>query len=393
MFKYLFSILWIFFLPVLLAAQVSNTGYGLSFNPVTNLYDVYLHINEGSATKAKDRVQFNAQLTLLVPEGSEVEIVKCYMPLQGNQLYNGTKPMQWNKANVIKKPASDPFHDYISIAPQLSPVSFYNDLNAGDKIKLFSLQISHVANCGNDVRLFNNSVDLVSTDIGMAGGDFSNGFTLGNTTQKYTSNEVMVTPAIDIVKDIVVRSKKGIFIEANSTEENQFGPYTYEWRTPLNMIKKGRSFNIENPSTNEYGTYQLIVKDARGCMQIKTVDVRSDASIPVSELVFGEKNQLNTPSMENKESSHAPINDHVTVYPNPSFGEFFVNLHTEVGADIELQLTDESGRNVLKNIVSTKAYETSLNIHVPTDNLQSGAYRLLARINGNNYDHKVIIVK
>lgn len=392
-FKSILLVPVILFLPVFITAQITSTSYGLSFNPVTNQYDVYLHINEGNARKVKDRVQLNAQLTLLVPVGSEVEIAQSYMPLQLNQLYNGTNPMQWNKANVIKKPASDPFHDYISIVPQLSPVSFYNDLKAGDQVKLFSLQISHVANCGSDVRLYNNDEDLISTDIGMAGGDFSNGFTMGNTSQKYTSNEVMVTPAIDIVKDIVVRSKKGIFLEAIATEENKFGPYTYEWRTPLNMTINGKSVKIENPSTNEYGSYQMIVTDARGCMQIKTVDVKSDAAIATHEMVFGEKNKLNPPSMENKETGQFPINNGLTIYPNPAFSEFFINLQTEIGTKIDIQLTDASGRNILKNIVSTKAYETSMNVHVPTDDLQPGVYTVLAKINGNNIDHKVIIVK
>lgn len=393
MFKFLSLAVWLFILPVFSLAQINNVSYRLSFNPATNLYDVYLHVNEGSAKKVKERVQLNAQLTLLVPEGSDVEVAQNHMPLQDNQSYNGTKPMPWNKANVVKSPASDPSHDYISIVPQLSPVSFYNDLKAGDQVKLFSLRISHVANCGNDVRLYNNTADPVSTDPGMAGGDFSNGFTLGSTKQKYSTNEAMVTPAIDIVNDIVVRSKKGIFMEAMATEANQFGPYTYEWRTPSDRLISGKSFRIENPSMNEYGSYQLIVTDARGCMQMKTVDVKTDASTPVRELAFGDKNQLNPLFIENKEKSQVATNSKVTIYPNPASSEFFINLETEVGTKIELLLSDASGRNIVKNIVSTQAYETNLNVHVPADNLQPGSYVVLARINGVETSHKVIIVR
>lgn len=385
--------LWLFVLPVLSIAQISNVSYRLSFNPVTNLYDVYLHVNEGNAKKVKERVQLNAQLTLLVPAGSEVEVAQSYMPLQDNQSYNGTKPMNWSKANAVKKPASDPFHDYVSIVPQLSPASFYNDLHAGDQVKLFSLRISHVANCGDDVRLYNNAQDPASTEVGMAGGDFSNGFTLGGVRQKYTQNEATVTPAIDVIEQILVNTKKGIHIEAVSTEDGKFGPYTYEWRTPFNMPINGKTFRIENPSMSEYGEYQLIVTDARGCKQMKTVEVKTDAANPVHELANGEKNNGQPQFMENKENGQNVAASQVTIYPNPASSEFFINLETEIGTKIDLLLTDASGRNIVKNIVSTVAYETNLNVHVPADDLQPGAYMVLARMNGKESAHKVIIVK
>ncbi|MBK6783596.1 MAG: hypothetical protein IPG79_07440 [Saprospiraceae bacterium] len=101
--------LWLLVIPVLSVAQINNVSYRLSFNPQTNLYDCYLQVNEGLAIHAKDRVQLNAQLTILVPTGSKIEIVQNHMPLQNNQDFSGSLPMEWNKSNVVRKPSQTLF--------------------------------------------------------------------------------------------------------------------------------------------------------------------------------------------------------------------------------------------------------------------------------------------
>lgn len=392
MFKSFHLSLGLLLIPVLTMAQINNISYRLSFNPVTNLYDCYLHVNQGSAKKINERVQLNAQLTLVVPEGSEVEVAQSFMPLQNNQSYNGKTPMNWSKANVVRKPAADPFHDYVSIVPQLSPASFYNDLHAGDQIRLFSIRVSHVANCGDDVQLFDNQLGLASTDVGMLGGDFRNGFTVGGIRQKYAKNEISVTPSLDVVKQILTKQGKEIYLEAVAEENQAYGPYTYEWQTPFGMTVTGKSFKIQKPSSMEYGTYQLIVTDTRGCKQMKSIEIKTDAATPVIELANGEKAQDNGFfSARPKQENIKPEN--VTIYPNPASSEFFINLNAEIGTKVDLILTDMSGRNVLKNIYSSVVYETNLNVHVPTDDLQSGAYNVIARINGKESMHKVFVVK
>ena len=76
-----------------------------------------------------------------------------------------------------------PQNDFYSIIPRISPASQYNNLALGDTIKLFSLIISPIPDCANDIRLFENGVDPSSSDDGMNGGDFSNGFTIGGASQ------------------------------------------------------------------------------------------------------------------------------------------------------------------------------------------------------------------
>lgn len=380
-------------LPVLSIAQINNVSYRLSFNPVTNQYDCYLHVIEGQTKKTLDRVQLNAQLTLLVPTGSEVEVAHNYMPLQDNQDYKGTKPMVWNKANVINKPASDPFHDYVSIVPQLSPTSFYHDLKSGDQVKLFSLRISHVANCGDDVVLFNNFESPSSLEVGMKGADFRNGFTMGGIGQKYSRNEVSVTPALDIVKNIKTSNVTSILLEAISDENPLYGPYTYEWHTPMGTSKEGKKLSVAKPSFSDYGVYQLMVTDARGCKQLKTVEIKSkeDAQIYIAHENLSGNGASSSSNVA--VNSRSFVENKVSIYPNPASSEFFINLETEIGTKIDLVLADASGRNIIKNILSTVSNQNNLNVMVPTEDLVPGSYMVLAKINGKESAHKVIIVK
>lgn len=389
MVKFFYTALCLLLLPVFSSAQVQNVSYRLSFDPITNLYDCYLHVNSGTAKKLTERVQLNAQLTFLVPTGSQVDIAQSYMPLQDNQNYTGTKPMNWTKANVVAKPASDPFYDYVSVVPQLSPASFYNDLKAGEQVKLFSLKISHTDHCGDDVKLFENGQDLSSTDIGMKGADFRNGFTLGNVKQKYAKNETTVTPALDVVKDIKVDAKKDIVFEVVSLENAQYGPYHYAWNTPSGNTIESKNIHIQKPSFQEYGTYQLVVTDSRGCKQFKNVEVKTNATATSQTWADGNIAQEEVTVNRNAESG----SEKVTIYPNPASHHFFINLETEIGTKVDLILTDQSGRNILKTIYAATSNQKNLNIQVSTDNLPAGMYNVLARMNGQESLHRVIIVK
>ena len=393
MLRSFFVALWLLTITVLSIAQINNVSYRLSFNPVTNQYDCYLHVIDGQTKKTLDRVQHNAQLTLLVPTGSAVEVVKNYMPLQNNQDFNGTKPMVWDKSNVIEKPASDPIHDYVSIVPQLFPTSFYHDLKSGDQVKLFSLSISHVANCGEDVQLFNNQEGLTSKEAGMKGADFRNGFTIGGIGQKYTRNEISVTPVLDIVKNIKTTISSTILLEAVSDENPLFGPYTYEWTTPRGLSKEGKNLSAAKPSFSDYGVYQLIVRDARGCKQLKTVEIKSKKDDQI--FIAQENLSRNGPfsSSHVAVDSRTFVENKVSIYPNPASSDFFINLETEIGTKIDLQLIDTNGRNIIKNIVSTVSNQNNLNVMVPTKDLMPGSYMVIAKINGKESAHQVIVIK
>jgi hypothetical protein len=176
------------FLPFILSAlhmnaQVTSVQYGILLNPTTNLIDCFIYVEEGHASSARERVQFNAQYSLLIPTGGLVSMESTYNPLTYNQNFEGEQPIKWNITNKVKSPEINPEYDFYGITPTLAPAGFYNVLNKGDFIKLFSIKVEGEDVDLNDVRLYDNNVDPKSYGLGMENGDFSNGFTIGGFNQ------------------------------------------------------------------------------------------------------------------------------------------------------------------------------------------------------------------
>ena len=56
-----------------LKAQVMAASYELVYDEKEKHFDVYLVVLEGSASTTRHRVQFNSQVSLIVPTGAVVE--------------------------------------------------------------------------------------------------------------------------------------------------------------------------------------------------------------------------------------------------------------------------------------------------------------------------------
>lgn len=165
------------------SAQVSDMQFTLNYNCTTNLYEVGINIAEGQANTIPTRAQFNAQVTVVVPTGSEVEIIDLLNPIVNNQGYDGTQPQDWINATPAISPAATPDLDYHPFQPRLNPAAFYNDLTAGDQVVLFTLRIGDGESNNEVIRLYDND-----TDVSGGSGDFRNGFTLGSPIQLYNGN-------------------------------------------------------------------------------------------------------------------------------------------------------------------------------------------------------------
>jgi len=216
---------------------------------------------------------------------------------------------------------------------------------------------------------------------------------MGGIGQKYTRNEVSVTPALDIVKNIKTSNATSILLEAISDENPLYGPYTYEWHTPMGTPKEGKNIIVSKPSFSDYGVYQLMVTDARGCKQLKAVEIKAkeDAQIHLAQENLAGNGTASSSNVT--VNSRSFVENKVSIYPNPASSEFFINLETEIGTKIDLVLADANGRNIIKNILSTVSNQNNLNVMVPTEDLVPGSYMVLAKINGKESAHKVIIVK
>jgi hypothetical protein len=171
------------FVLVTLQSQVTGVKYQMKYNQHTKQFDVYMNVVEGNAYLSKHRIQFNSQISIVAPSSSVVSIVENYMPLQLNADYKGTKPSKWNLSNSISNASSFNGNSIYGIIPSLTPTPFYNDLNTGDEVKLFSLKITPLPTCNDEVRFYDNEKDARSTARDLLGADFSNGFTIGGSIQ------------------------------------------------------------------------------------------------------------------------------------------------------------------------------------------------------------------
>lgn len=59
-------------------AQIKKVNFQLKFNPQSSLYDCYLHIAEGNAFTKKERIQFNAQVSFVLPAEAEMNIIETH---------------------------------------------------------------------------------------------------------------------------------------------------------------------------------------------------------------------------------------------------------------------------------------------------------------------------
>ena len=167
-------------------AQVASVKYLLEYNESTALYDVKIYIEEGSATTIPQRIQFNAQISVIVPTGSTISISDFFNPIENNQDYTGTVPMEWILGNSVISPPGQPESDFHGFYPSLITTSSYNNLFPGDTVTLFNLDIN-VEPCENSVRFFENGVDPGPTQF-PNNENFTNGITIGSIAQLYTGN-------------------------------------------------------------------------------------------------------------------------------------------------------------------------------------------------------------
>ena len=182
-------VLIILFYCSLLTSQITGVKFLLEKHSEKSAIDVYLVIVEGSANSLKERVQFGSQISLVIPKELTPKIAKSYMPLNDNQNYTGTVACRWNMFSKTISPSNNTECSYISITPELSPSSFYNNLKKGDKIKLFTLEFDGNQDCIAGVRLYENGLDASAEEKGMHGSDYSNAFNLGSIKSVYLGNE------------------------------------------------------------------------------------------------------------------------------------------------------------------------------------------------------------
>lgn len=171
---------------VTISAQVTSTKYIIDFNCESNYYDVKLLIEEGSASSTLERVQFNSQMCIVVPTGEGFEIMENHAPFVNNQQLDSDLVTEWQADSPVVSPIGHEEYDFYTIAPKLSPASFYNEVEEGEEILIFSFRLDDTTTINEQVRLFDNATDPAKSNY--EGSDLRNGFSIGGASNSYSGN-------------------------------------------------------------------------------------------------------------------------------------------------------------------------------------------------------------
>ncbi|MEM9547750.1 MAG: hypothetical protein AAGA77_17340 [Bacteroidota bacterium] len=276
----------LFFNIITFGQNIQSVDYLLKYDANTCWYDFYIIILDGFAEGAGQRTQFNSQISIVKPTGTTIAFANKYMPLQNNQTYNGTVPLDWVFGPTVSDPGASPGNDFVSITPSLVPTSQYNNIYAGDTIKLFSLNITGDAKCGQGIRLFENGADPTSNDEGMNGADYSNGFTVGGFTQLYNGNAPTEGPEPPSILELTDNSDSNIDINLETSGPACQGPVEYLWSGPAGFTSTSEDVLINPATSANYGEYEVVIKDKLGCSDTTSILVEEGDAM-VNELTAG----------------------------------------------------------------------------------------------------------
>jgi hypothetical protein len=361
-----------------ISSQVESVNYKLQYNSETCLFDCYLVVNEGAAKKTLHRAQFNAQITLVAPQESNVHIIESYMPLINNQDSRSTQPAEWEVSNEIESPNQLKGSRLVSIFPELLPTAFYNEINAGDEVKLFSFSVTPTLDCAKDVRLYNNNEDPSSIGKGMAGSDFRNGFTVGGVEQKYAGNSRTVYPTNPIIEDVYFSMKPSINLDikmAPTTGSACQKDLTYTVISPNGAQFDFKSFLAIKSKDLQRGDYKVIATDNLGCSSEKRFNA------------FGA-----TIDLESEVLTEATVFDS-GIFPNPTQNTFALTMNAAIGTKVIGDIVNLEGKIVKSNVVDLSLTSNEEVISINAD-LAPGMYNLSLTVNNNEtVNHKLLIIK
>lgn len=360
--------------------QIQSVDYSLRYNSETCLFDCYLIVNEGKTKTTVSRAQFNSQVSIVVPVSSNVFVEESYMPLRDNQSFRSSEPVSWEITNELEQPTDLNESRLVSISPVLAPTAFYNDIKAGDEIRLFSLKVNPITNCGEGVRLFDNQKDPKSIADGMMGADFSNGFTIGGVGQKYAGNALSESPIPPSFVYVSTKNRTGVNFEAQSVKGSACqSDLTYEVFGPNGRIGSMEDYYKHINKNQDRGEYRVVATDAIGCKA-------EHKFYP-----FGKsKSDL---AITRNENSEVLTSFASSIYPNPSQDVVNLTVSGKAGTQVDADIFDLDGKLVKSAVAELQLNGSEQSIKINTG-LAPGVYNLALNIDKNDVvNHRLIIVK
>ena len=165
-----------------LHGQVTDVKLSCSYAPDTEVYTVSMHVVEGSAATFVQSVQASSQISLVIPQGTSLDVLESYNPTNSNG-----SATRWSVQNIYDGSNNiDIQMNIAGVVPELSTLGAYAALEAGMTIDLFSFSLEGAGECRDRARLYRNGYDPAPTQLN--GGDFSNSMTIGSPANIYTGN-------------------------------------------------------------------------------------------------------------------------------------------------------------------------------------------------------------
>lgn len=264
--KHHFKIATIFvlvcFAKFMVVCQVKSVKYQLKYEEDECRYTLYLHSKEGNAVTNNQRIAFNSAISIITAASDTLYIVDQYNP----KLVNSGLVSKWVNTHHIKSPKVAVQSNFYRIVNSISSSARYDTLYEGSSIKLFSFIVRDsfgnlAGACDSGIRLYENGKDPGPEADGMAGADYSNGFTMGSVIQLYDGNEAQVPPKdirINFVQDSIQISPQ--ILNATCRKDN----IDYQWALRDSVISSSATLSL--PLVDSLHQYNLIIKDGINCV-------------------------------------------------------------------------------------------------------------------------------
>ena len=378
----IFSLLAMLFIANVSFAQIQKATYSLEFNEATCQFEVFANILEGKTKTVTHRAQLNSQVTLVTPANTNVMVVETFNPLVDNQQYRSEKPADWEVSTNLDAPATASDKGFHSITPFVTPTAFYQDIKAGDKVKLFALEIEPMVDCASDVRLFDNVTDPKSSEPGMKGADFRNGFTVGAIHQSYAGNTEVKLPASPQITSMKMINGQLVTKVSHDGAAACQGELSYEWYGYGKLIKEGVDAPSLTKSQIETGNYSVVVTDKLGC--------KVDQAVVLDGSALSQGGTLESEVIIEQET----VSLSSSIYPNPA--KDFINLAIEgaKGKLIKASILSVDGKVMRANVVNENVLVDTEDYKITLEGMNTGIYHLSVTADGEQLNnHKMIIVK
>ena len=347
--------------PNILFAQVSDVSYKLKYNPDSCRYEAFLIINAGSTSNIAQRTQAFTKFSVVVPTGTNINVIENYFPLNDNEAFTGTIPNDWIIYSAVGAPIADPVSDYYIFAPSFDTNSHYNNLDAGDTIPLFSLYVDTIFNCGQGIRMYKNGIDPDQNAPGMGFINFNNNFNLVEGGGIYSSNAISTFPSPPIISPLLISCQSGIEIQASATTSVCQTPLKYTWTGPNGFYASSQNLVINPAHELNSGEYKVLVSDKYGCVDSLAINAQNKPYAGMDMLVCanttvslsGSDPSDGTWSSDSANNIGATLTNTAPGLANVSFDQNAAGIYKFIYSTQSCSDTVEVGVNSLPDIVNS----------------------------------------